>query len=311
MFSRSVSGHALSSGSPHEPQWVNGASEQQAGSPGSAPVSRRCPQTLCSRHTLRRVQERGPGPLNGSKRSRDAEAQTAAKAARPPSPSRVSGWTGDAFVGKTSGTKAPLPRNAARRAELKESQGLESRASLQGFSQPGQTHPLSRSGLGKSTFFPKSPRGRRAARERNTQQLARHAARPRVRPPPGPVSVPAHGPTVSHGPNLRLVLSRLCAPAGPSQPPRPHAKRPLPGPPCLILHALLNRQDPTPGRSSDGSVSVPRPAGGPARRPLDPPEPARHCGRWLGGGAVPGASRLHVLGHRGDSPPRAQRVPRF
>lgn len=55
-------------GSPHEPQRANGASEQQqAGSPGSAPVSRRCPQTLCSRHTLRRVQERGPGPLNGSK----------------------------------------------------------------------------------------------------------------------------------------------------------------------------------------------------------------------------------------------------
>lgn len=88
--------------SPHEPQRANGASEQQqAGSPGSAPVSRRCPQTLCSRHTLRRVQERRPGPLN------DAEAQTAAKAARPPSPSRVSGWTGGAFVSKTWGTKAP------------------------------------------------------------------------------------------------------------------------------------------------------------------------------------------------------------
>lgn len=253
------------------------------------------------------MQERGPGPLNGSKRSRDAEAQTAAKAARPPSPSHVSGWTGDAFV-----SKAPLPRNAARRAELKESQGLESRASLQGFSQPGQTHPLSRSGLGKSTSFPKSPRGRRAARERKTQQLARHAARPRVRPPrPAPSPSQRIARLCPTPPTCASSSRDSAAPAGPSQPPRPHAKRPLPGPPCLILHALLNRQDPTPGRSSDGSVPVPRPAGGPARRPLDPPEPARHCGRWLGGGAVPGASRLCVLGHRGDSPPRAQRVPRF
>lgn len=196
MFSRSVSGHALSSGSPHEPQRANGASEQQAGSPGSAPVSRRCPQTLCSRHTLRRVQERGPGPLNGSKRSRDAEAQTAAKAARPPSPSRVSGWTGDAFVGKTSGTKSPLPQNAARRAGLKESQGLESRASLQGFSQPGQTHPLSRSGLGKSTSFPKSPRGRRAPGKGRRSSWRGTRRAPASGPRPAPSRIPAHGPTV-------------------------------------------------------------------------------------------------------------------
>lgn len=170
------------------------------------------------------MQERGPGPLNGSKRSRDAEAQTAAKAARPPSPSRVSGWTGDAFVGK-----ALLPRNAARRAELKESQGLESRASLQGFSQPGQTHPLSRSGLGKSTSFPKSPRGRRAPGKgrRSSWRGTRRA--------------PASGPRPAPSPSQRMA--RLCPQPAPrplealrtgrTQPATPAARQTSPAWPAL------------------------------------------------------------------------------